>query len=477
MTVALILLNWAVFILGVCDPALRQRAYAWGGMSGYYFLAGQWWRPLSAMFLHQAWWHLLFNTMFLFLLGRKVERALGHMGFLFLYLATGLAASLAAFLNPLRTAMGSSGAVFGIGGAFFILHYCVLCRVSPKARLAAVGWLLGMAVAYGPNTRSALAAHGIGLVAGFLCMKLAWSRRFRTSRRNRWKLQLCLAGCAVMLVATTSFIYPNPVALEADAYTRIDHGDYQQAVEMLAVLTRFFPTYETPYCARAFCYQRMERNDLAGEAIERGLVHCPDSFWLWQQRGETNLARGLLIRAQEDFEKAWRLSGGNDALWSYCQGRLSLWKGEYAQTVEQYTSALNKQWRAYDVLCGRGLAYCALGHLAEAEADWRQAIAGSNYPYHKGLLQIYLGFLELRRGHWEQAMKYANEKDALGRNLPLNGLLRLIATEKMGAKSTPSDKAMAIPAAQVYRHLHRSDLTELKALLPRDLWHYLDPIE
>jgi membrane associated rhomboid family serine protease len=76
------------------------------------------------MFLHGGWLHLLGNMWFLWVFGDNIEDRLGHLRYLVFYLATGLGAGLAhALLNLSSTipAVGASGAISGVLGAYFVL--------------------------------------------------------------------------------------------------------------------------------------------------------------------------------------------------------------------------------------------------------------------------------------------------------------------------------------------------------------------
>ncbi len=78
----------------------------------------------SAMFLHAGWGHLLGNMLFLWIYGDNVEHRLGRMKYLFVYLLTGVAATMGfALLNVGSTVpmIGASGAISGVLGMYFIM--------------------------------------------------------------------------------------------------------------------------------------------------------------------------------------------------------------------------------------------------------------------------------------------------------------------------------------------------------------------
>lgn len=86
--------------------------------------------PLTSMFLHGGWMHLLGNLLFLWIYGDNVEDAMGHTRFLMFYLLCGTAPMFAqALSNPASPypIFGASGAISGVLGAYLLL--------SPRARV------------------------------------------------------------------------------------------------------------------------------------------------------------------------------------------------------------------------------------------------------------------------------------------------------------------------------------------------------
>ncbi len=79
----------------------------------------------SSMFLHASWMHVIANMWFLRIFGDNVEDRLGHFGYLIFYLLCGAGANLTHllfnFTSPLP-AVGASGAIAGVMGAYFILY-------------------------------------------------------------------------------------------------------------------------------------------------------------------------------------------------------------------------------------------------------------------------------------------------------------------------------------------------------------------
>lgn len=84
-----------------------------------------WYTPLSSMFLHGGWLHLIGNMWFLWLFGNNVEDSMGHGRYLGFYLLCGLAAAATQTLvspDSIAPMVGASGAISGVMGAYIVLY-------------------------------------------------------------------------------------------------------------------------------------------------------------------------------------------------------------------------------------------------------------------------------------------------------------------------------------------------------------------
>jgi len=78
----------------------------------------------TSMFLHGGWGHLFGNMLYLWIFGDNVEDRLGHVGYLFFYLACGVAAGVFHILTNAGSqipTVGASGAIAGVLGAYLVL--------------------------------------------------------------------------------------------------------------------------------------------------------------------------------------------------------------------------------------------------------------------------------------------------------------------------------------------------------------------
>ena len=126
----------------------------WGAQFGPAVADGEWWRLLSAMWLHAHPLHLALNALFLWRFGDYVERLLGPVVFLIVYLLAGVVAS-AVSLQFHGLSVGASGAIFGLVG--------VLLTVAMTSRGS--GGLGEMVAELRPNLISIVVAN---LFLGFL---------------------------------------------------------------------------------------------------------------------------------------------------------------------------------------------------------------------------------------------------------------------------------------------------------------------
>jgi membrane associated rhomboid family serine protease len=81
--------------------------------------------PVTAMFLHGGWFHIVGNMIFLWVFGDNVEDALGHLHYLVFYFVCGIAAAATqVWIDPNSAVpmVGASGAIAGVLGAYLVLY-------------------------------------------------------------------------------------------------------------------------------------------------------------------------------------------------------------------------------------------------------------------------------------------------------------------------------------------------------------------
>lgn len=127
VTSALLAVITLVFIFEGLSGAWSSEAalFNMGGLSPAAFTQHQYWRLITAMFLHAGVLHWLTNCWALYQLGSLFEAMFGSSRFATVYFVTGLCASIASALHLPRdgVSVGASGAVLGILGAFIFSIY------------------------------------------------------------------------------------------------------------------------------------------------------------------------------------------------------------------------------------------------------------------------------------------------------------------------------------------------------------------
>lgn len=141
---------------------------------------GQLWRLFTPIFLHFSLFHILFNSLWLWEFGRRIESVTGHWRFLNLVLLVALISNASQFLWQQHALFGGmSGVIYGLVGYIWIRH-----RLAPIAEFAIppgiIGFMLVWLVVCMVGTldwlaqiKIANAAHFSGLVVGVICGAIA----------------------------------------------------------------------------------------------------------------------------------------------------------------------------------------------------------------------------------------------------------------------------------------------------------------
>lgn len=170
---AILLACGAAFLVVLLNQDWGSRLFEFAEQDNRDVAAGQWYRLLTSAFLHDPYGftHILFNMWALYMFGPPLEREVGTAPFTALYLASGLAGGAAFyFFGPsVGSAVGASGAIFGLFGAWLADAVHNRHTLAGQANLRQMLLVLGINLALPLLLpRIAWEAHVGGLVAGFV---------------------------------------------------------------------------------------------------------------------------------------------------------------------------------------------------------------------------------------------------------------------------------------------------------------------
>ena len=128
VTKALIAFNVLFYLITVAQGAgVNQpggRLFGEFALFGPLVGDGDWWRLITAAFLHASLLHIAFNMLALWWVGGPLEEAMGPWRYLAIYFVSGLTGSVGALLaSPNAVTVGASGAIFGLFGAMVVIQW------------------------------------------------------------------------------------------------------------------------------------------------------------------------------------------------------------------------------------------------------------------------------------------------------------------------------------------------------------------
>jgi rhomboid protease GluP len=220
-TYVLVGINCAVFVamvlsgVSLLDPDSDQLIH-WGADFGLLVMHNnEWWRLLTATFVHVGIVHLGLNMWCLWNLGLLGEPLLGPIGLLAVYVITGVAGNLLSVaIHPQIPGAGASGAIFGIAGVLILLLKSPLLPVPPAElkRLrqsviyfAALNLIIGLGTAILPSpVKTDNMAHLGGFLSGLL-VGVPLLPRIGAPRDKFLRRQWISFGAAILLLLLFAF--------------------------------------------------------------------------------------------------------------------------------------------------------------------------------------------------------------------------------------------------------------------------------
>jgi membrane associated rhomboid family serine protease len=200
---SLIAINVVIYLVGLASSRLEFELLVNFAASSPAIEAGEWWRGLSAAFLHGGTMHILFNMYFLYIFGPRLERQVGSVAFSGIYLASAAGGSLATYLFGPENALsvGASGALFGLFGAWLYAAYRQRGTAAGSAMFNQLGAILLINLAlplFIPNID--WRAHLGGLVTG-IAVALLWEQIAAGHQHARRMRAIVAFGVLILLLA------------------------------------------------------------------------------------------------------------------------------------------------------------------------------------------------------------------------------------------------------------------------------------
>jgi rhomboid protease GluP len=204
---AILVINLAIFVLQQAIPHITGDY----GLFPPAIVAGQWYRLLTPIVLHEGILHIAFNSYALWIFGPNVEQAFGTKRFVAIYVVSGFLGSVASFAlsgcNILG--VGASGAIFGTVGALGAYVYARRDQAIMNAYFRNILFIIGINFVIGvtiPNID--IWAHAGGVAAGAI-LGFGFDRGVRRDPGGtpdlRVTLILVAVGIAVVIWRIVSF--------------------------------------------------------------------------------------------------------------------------------------------------------------------------------------------------------------------------------------------------------------------------------
>jgi len=163
---------------------------------------GEWYRLVTAMFVHENFAHIALNMLSLWWIGVPVEARLGRLRYFLTYLVCGIGASAVsfAFMGRYDASLGASGAIFGLLGVLAVMAYREKLDMRPILIVIALNLVYSFSVT-GIDWHDHLGGLGCGLLLG-----AAFAYAPRSGRRTAWHRDpqnLVPFGAGVVVLAVT----------------------------------------------------------------------------------------------------------------------------------------------------------------------------------------------------------------------------------------------------------------------------------
>jgi rhomboid protease GluP len=176
ITVGIIVINLSIFIISLLF-GIHQWTILQGAMVpiGYVLFSGEYWRFLTAAFIHDDLLHVAFNMIILMHAGGFLEPRMGSKKYLAFYLTAGILVSFITGILSDGYSIGASGALFAVLG--YILFFDLQARKRGMVTYSMIVPLVVINIIFTLLVpRISTVGHFSGLAIGYLFAFLKWRK-------------------------------------------------------------------------------------------------------------------------------------------------------------------------------------------------------------------------------------------------------------------------------------------------------------
>jgi rhomboid protease GluP len=396
-TIILIAANVMVFVamlighVPLMGPTVEQ-LIRWGGDSGdKVLLHNQWWRIITAAFVHIGAPHLIMNMWALWVLGTLAEAVLGTYLYVGVYLVCAIAGSLASlYWNPGLAGAGASGAIMGILGAeVSVLKFARLPLPKEVLRSTLRSLVQGAALTLviGLLPRIDNASHVGGLGCGlFIGLLLSLTRRADYTLQRPLR-QICLLAPFALMVPLAFVVqhHGEPRAHLQKAEDELGASHYDQAEREARIALRHLPNREDVLAVLSTALYYQGNDAEAGKYLRQLLAQNPKNEFAVNALALIELKENDAIGARDLLTSALAQQPRN----AYGQ----VYLGRALESLNQDKDAITHYQEALQIDPGMYEAQMALAGMFEKKDHPNDAIV-----LYKEAAQIRPGEIDPLRG-------------------------------------------------------------------------------
>lgn len=318
----------------------------WGASYGPYVFNGDWWRLVTAIFVHIGPFHLILNMQAIWRVGGLAESLFGRGAFLILYLLSGIGGAIASLLlNTDIISAGASGAIFGLAGGLVILLWRGKLQLPQnviRTTLTSMVLFVAYNLFYGlANEGIDNAAHMGGLVTGALIgVLVVGPLAEEDSRALGVRLVVCVCVVLALVPISISLNSSDPLAEALRAEELLVEGRIDEAITMLEDILEDNPDSDIAHFVLGNAYLYQNQYTKAITSYTQAVTLNEDNKAALYNRGLAYFLDGQYDKALGDFDRCIELDSDDAAAYLF-RGLVHADMGHDDQAVSDIEQALS----------------------------------------------------------------------------------------------------------------------------------------